>query len=120
MVKTREIKRQKHSLFAAFALGIIFGFSSIGGPCFCTTRESHRTTFSNPTLLDFSPSTKEVVVNVGSNLDPIMPSKEMGPCAHAIAIEPIVGCEIPPHPQLSIIPAAVGRGIRCNVYAHLQ
>ena len=40
------------------------------------------------TLLDIPSSVKEIVINVGSNLDPLLPSKEMGPCAHTIAIEP--------------------------------
>lgn len=58
-------------------------------------------------LLDLSPSVKDVVINIGSYIDPIMPTKEMGPCAHAIAVEPIVGDKIPPHRQLSVIHAAV-------------
>ena len=58
-------------------------------------------------IFDIPPSVKEIVINVGSNLDPIMPAQTMGPCAHAIAIEPIVGCKIPSHPQLSVINAAV-------------
>lgn len=33
-------------------------------------------------LLDLPSSTKEIVINVGSNLDPIMPAYTMGPCAH--------------------------------------
>jgi len=64
---------------------------------------------SDPSFFDFPPSVKSVVINIGSNLDPIMPNKEMGPCAQGIAVEPIVGCLIPAqkHPQLNIIRAAV-------------
>ena len=58
-------------------------------------------------LLDLPSSTKEIVINVGSNLDPIMPAYTMGPCAHSIAVEPIVGCQIMEHRQLSVIHAAV-------------
>jgi FkbM family methyltransferase len=58
-------------------------------------------------LLDLPSSVKEIIINVGSNLDPIMPAYSMGPCAHSIAIEPIVGCNIAEHRQLSIIHAAV-------------
>jgi FkbM family methyltransferase len=58
-------------------------------------------------FLDLPLSVKEIVINVGSNLDPIMPSFTMGPCAHSIAIEPIVGCQIMNHRQLSVINAAV-------------
>jgi len=98
-----------------FFLGILFAFSTMGGS-FCLFSES---TSKSPLilsgqeegatapLLGFSPSTKDVVINIGSNLDPIMPAKELGPCARAIAIEPVVGCQIPPHPQLNIISAAV-------------
>jgi FkbM family methyltransferase len=56
---------------------------------------------------DIPPTTKKIVINVGSNLDPIMPPESFGPCALAIAIEPIVGCQIPLHRQLSVIHAAV-------------
>lgn len=62
---------------------------------------------NNVKLLDLPSSVKEVVINVGSNIDPIMPLEKMGPCAHAIAIEPIAGCRIPSHRQLSVISAAV-------------
>mmetsp|Transcript_7738 Transcript_7738/g.28062 ORF Transcript_7738/g.28062 Transcript_7738/m.28062 type:complete len:329 (+) Transcript_7738:204-1190(+) len=56
---------------------------------------------------DFPPGTTSVVINVGSNLGPIMPTREMGPCARGVAVEPVVACSIPPHPQLHVLPAAV-------------
>ena len=59
------------------------------------------------TFLYLPSSTKEIVINVGSNLDPIMPAYSMGPCAHSIAVEPIVGCKIMEHRQLSVINAAI-------------
>ena len=70
------------------------------------------------TLLDIPSSVKEIVINVGSNLDPLLPSKEMGPCAHTIAIEPIVGCKIPEHRQLSVINAAVSSTVRLVIFVH--
>ena len=36
-----------------------------------------------------------------------MPTKEMGPCAVAIAVEPVAGHEIPKHRQLHVLHAAV-------------
>src|SRR6056300_1270629 len=42
-------------------------------------------------LLDIPPSTKQLIINVGTSIDPIMPPKSYGPCSHSIAIEPIVG-----------------------------
>lgn len=62
---------------------------------------------SSPLAFELPPSVKEVIINVGSNLDPIMPTEAMGPCAHSIAVEPIVHCQIPSHRQLSVLPAAV-------------
>jgi len=57
--------------------------------------------------LDLPTSTKHLVINIGSNLDPLMPDVALGPCAHAIAVEPVVGCQIPSHPQLTVLNAAV-------------
>lgn len=57
--------------------------------------------------LDYPLSVKEVVINIGSNHDPIMPPASAGPCARGIAFEPIVGCIIPEHPQLDVVHAAV-------------
>ena len=58
-------------------------------------------------LLDIPQSTKQLIINVGTSIDPIMPPKSYGPCSHSIAIEPIVGHDIQPHKQLSVIHAAV-------------
>ena len=58
-------------------------------------------------LLDIPRSTKQLIINVGTSIDPIMPPKSYGPCSHSIAIEPIVGHDIQPHKQLSVIHAAV-------------
>ena len=58
-------------------------------------------------FLDLPLSVKEIIINVGSNLDPIMPAYTTGPCALSIAIEPIVGCKIRNHCQLSVLNAAV-------------
>ena len=58
-------------------------------------------------LFNLPPSVKDIVINIGSNTDPIMPTKEMGPCAVAIAVEPVAGHEIPKHRQLHVLHAAV-------------
>jgi len=58
---------------------------------------------------DFPPSVKDIVINVGSNLDPILPSHDLGPCAVSIAVEPVVGCQIQSHPQLHVVHAAISK-----------
>jgi hypothetical protein len=50
--------------------------------------------------------TKKVIINIGSNIDPIVP-REGDFSTHALAFEPIVSELIQPHPQLTVIPAAV-------------
>ena len=50
---------------------------------------------------------KDLIINIGSNLDPILPDPSLGPCARTIAVEPIVGCKIIPHPQLDVLNAAI-------------
>mmetsp|Transcript_50693 Transcript_50693/g.108019 ORF Transcript_50693/g.108019 Transcript_50693/m.108019 type:complete len:322 (+) Transcript_50693:166-1131(+) len=72
-----------------------------------------------PILLDIPKSTKEVVINVGTSIDPILPAPEMGPCAKCIAVEPIVGHNIQQHKQLSVVHAAVSEKagvVSMNVY----
>eukprot|EP00557_Chaetoceros_sp_GSL56_P009591 CAMPEP_0176495046 /NCGR_PEP_ID=MMETSP0200_2-20121128/10440_1 /TAXON_ID=947934 /ORGANISM="Chaetoceros sp., Strain GSL56" /LENGTH=445 /DNA_ID=CAMNT_0017892883 /DNA_START=95 /DNA_END=1433 /DNA_ORIENTATION=+ len=50
-----------------------------------------------------------IILNIGSNLDPIVPRPKDDPCtvAMAMAFEPIEGHQIPPHPALHVIHAAV-------------
>ena len=48
-----------------------------------------------------------VILNIGSNLDPIVPRPNDNPCTIALTFEPIVGHRIPQHPALHVIPAAV-------------
>jgi hypothetical protein len=48
-----------------------------------------------------------IIINIGSNLDPIVPRPTDDPCTVALAFEPIVGHKIPPHPALHVIHAAV-------------
>ena len=72
-----------------------------------------------PILLDIPKTTKEIVINVGTSVDPILPSPEMGPCAKCIAVEPIVGHNIAQHPQVSVVHAAVSERsgvMSMNVY----
>lgn len=57
--------------------------------------------------IEFPTSVKNIIINIGSNLDPIMPHPSLGPCARTIAVEPIVGCQIQSHPQLDVLHAAV-------------
>ncbi|KAI2492698.1 hypothetical protein MHU86_21846 [Fragilaria crotonensis] len=49
----------------------------------------------------------EVFLNIGSNLDPILPPVDSGDKALTIAFEPIVGCKIKPHKHLMVVHAAV-------------
>ena len=48
-----------------------------------------------------------IIMNIGSNLDPIIPRPSDDPCTVSIAFEPIVSHLIPKHPALHVIPAAV-------------
>jgi FkbM family methyltransferase len=48
-----------------------------------------------------------VIINIGSNTDPVLPKQSDGPCARSIAFEPIVPYGIPKHEQLHVVPAAV-------------
>ena len=56
-------------------------------------------------VLDLPPSVKEIVLNIGSNKDPILPRAASGPCAVTLAFEPVIPELIPEHPQ--ILPEAV-------------
>ena len=58
-------------------------------------------------IFDFPPTVKDVLVNVGSSVDPMMLGEQYGPCARTIAIEPITPCTIPENPQLTVLQAAV-------------
>jgi hypothetical protein len=48
-----------------------------------------------------------IIMNIGSNVDPIIPRLTDDPCTVSIAFEPIVSHLIPKHPALHVIPAAV-------------
>jgi len=48
-----------------------------------------------------------MVLNIGSNVDPLLPKQSAGPCAIGIAFEPIVPHLIREHPQLYVVPAAI-------------
>ena len=63
---------------------------------------------SQALVLELPPGTTSVILNIGSNIDPIIPHPSDGPCAMAIAFEPIVPCQVPTHPQLQVVPAAIG------------
>lgn len=58
-----------------------------------------------------------VIINIGSNVDPILPRPIDGPCTTAIAFEPIAYTFIPPHPALRVVPAAVTGGNRGAIAA---
>jgi hypothetical protein len=70
----------------------------------------HMKNYSTPpsSMLNLLPGTKSIVLNIGSNIDPIVPHPREGPCAMSIAFEPVVPCDIPRHPQLQVVAAAVG------------
>lgn len=57
-------------------------------------------------LLHLPNEIKTVIVNIGSNLDPLLPPED-DPTVAAIAFEPIVSCNISHHPRLYVVPAAV-------------
>ena len=48
-----------------------------------------------------------VILNIGSNVDPIVPSLDGDPCTVVVAFEPIVHSKVPDHPGLHMVPAAV-------------
>jgi FkbM family methyltransferase len=58
-------------------------------------------------FLDLPPFATSIVLNIGSNRDPILPKQSAGPCALTIAFEPIFPELIPHHPQIFVVPAAV-------------
>lgn len=58
-------------------------------------------------ILTFPPGIQGTIINIGSNVDPILPRKQDGPCVMAIAFEPIVPNLIKEHPRLQVIPAAI-------------
>lgn len=57
-------------------------------------------------LIELPAGTSKVIINIGSNLDPILP-RSWENNTHSIAIEPVVGDLILSHPQLSVVKAAV-------------
>lgn len=66
-------------------------------------------TLSTPTqLIELPNGTSKVIINIGSNVDPIIP-KAGEIHTHSLAFEPVVSHLIPSHIQLSVISAAVGR-----------
>jgi hypothetical protein len=56
--------------------------------------------------LDLPSSAKFVLLNIGSNVDPVLPPANDS-CVVAIAFEPLVHASIPPAPRLFVVPAAV-------------
>ena len=56
--------------------------------------------------LTVPPGTKNVLLNVGSNLQPVRPPPD-DPTTIVVAFEPIVGCRITPSPRLFVVHAAV-------------
>eukprot|EP00545_Synedropsis_sp_CCMP1620_P013667 CAMPEP_0119014274 /NCGR_PEP_ID=MMETSP1176-20130426/9450_1 /TAXON_ID=265551 /ORGANISM="Synedropsis recta cf, Strain CCMP1620" /LENGTH=334 /DNA_ID=CAMNT_0006967429 /DNA_START=56 /DNA_END=1060 /DNA_ORIENTATION=+ len=58
--------------------------------------------------IDLPVKTTSVIINIGSNVDPILPKQSDGPCSMAIAFEPLVYSKIDQsHQQLLVVPAAV-------------
>jgi hypothetical protein len=71
------------------------------------TRDNDNAVMPSLPILDFGNATTSIILDIGSSVDPIMPRKSDGPCAVAIAFEPIRPHQIATHPQLYVIPAAV-------------
>ena len=69
--------------------------------------EAVRTSSAELPSMELPSQISEVFLNIGSNLDPILPPTDSGDKALTIAFEPIVGCKIPPHKQLMVVHAAV-------------
>jgi hypothetical protein len=60
-----------------------------------------------------------IILNIGSNVDPIVPRSTDDPCTVALAFEPVVSHLIRPHPALHVIPAAVtGEGGWASMYMY--
>jgi len=81
-------------------------YSAIQIPPAAATVTTSSHTASSPINLNRKNGT-HVIINIGSNLDPIVPNPEDDPCTLAIAFEPIVGHLIPDHPALHVVPGAV-------------
>ena len=74
----------------------------VGVVVLCSTRSTAVAQQLGP----FPHGTKNVLLNVGSNLQPILPPPD-DPTTIAVAFEPIVGCMITPSPRLFVVHAAV-------------
>jgi len=99
----RRPVRRAVPLFIAVTVGTILWYHHVLLPT------SGRYAASPPApvpLLDLV-GVSSVVLNIGSNLDPILPKESAGPCAISIAFEPIVPHLIREHPQLYVVPAAI-------------
>jgi Methyltransferase FkbM domain len=104
-------------MFVIFAIYIILGNMKLAfckegfDRLFYDVDHTHQHTSNLPTKsisqLDLPPGTTKVILNIGSNIDPILPRIADGPCAISIAFEPLVYSLIDYHPQLYVIPSAV-------------
>ena len=69
---------------------------------------SEKTTSLDHSLVDFgNRKVSSLILNIGSNSDPIVPRPKDDPCVIAIAFEPMVPHTIKPHPALHVVAAAV-------------
>ena len=98
--------------FRAGVISLIFGLCVFNSSAPSATQlldvlKTTASTSSSSSTLNLPPATKKVVLNIGTNVDPILPQKRDGPCALTIAFEPIVPEQIPKHPQIMVVPAAV-------------
>lgn len=102
---------QRHNInLGSLALGIVLGaiitqLTGTSNPE--VSSDSLLLKQSSTNYLDLPPSTKDVVLNIGSNKDPILPQSRSGPCAMTIAFEPMIPELVPAHPQVMVVPAAV-------------
>eukprot|EP00889_Picochlorum_renovo_P005735 jgi/Picre1/32765/NNA_001051.t1 len=112
-LKTNVASKTQRSIFFCRSRIIVWLFALALGVCLVSLYK--RNAFANCRgyarpyklrLIDLPKGTSKVIINIGSNLDPILP-REDDAGTHAIAFEPVVGDLILPHPKLSIISAGV-------------
>jgi FkbM family methyltransferase len=57
--------------------------------------------------LELPPHVTTIFLNLGSNVDPILPPEKYFENSLTLAFEPLVSCQIRPHPLLRVIPSAI-------------
>jgi FkbM family methyltransferase len=101
----------KHLYYSLMAISIVFTFLV---RCIVILNSKQVNHFENsiPTTssmpeIDFPPHISSIFINLGSNLDPILPPHNYSSNSLTLAFEPIVACDMKAHPLLLVVPAAV-------------